>query len=107
MPRYRKPSGWGYVYIIKSSNGLHKIGLSVNIRRRLKQLQRAYAPEQLRLVRQIETDSMMNTERQLHNILSRRHVHGEWFALTPEDFRWVDLIEQNIQAYLNDLRQEL
>jgi len=100
----RKINTWGYVYIIRSSNGLYKIGLSHNVQLRISQHQKAHSDEVLQLIRVIETDNMMHTEQQLHNIFDRKRVHGEWFALSEDDFQYVDLIERNIQAYIDDIR---
>ena len=104
MPKYKRPSSWGYVYIIKSDTGLYKIGLTTHPKRRLEELQKAYYPERLRFDRLIETDNMMATERQLHNIFARKHVLGEWFALSEKDFDLVDRVAENIRIYLDDLR---
>lgn len=95
---------WGYVYIIRSSNGLHKIGVAKDVNRRLKEHQRAHPSEQLDLIRTIETDNMMSTERFLHGLLDKRRVQGEWFALEPGDFAMVDLAERNIKSYIDEIR---
>ena len=100
----RRASTWGYVNIIKSSNGLYKIGLACNVQRRLREHQKAHPGEKLELIRVIETDNMLWTERQLHSIFDRKRAHGEWFALNKADFRYVDKIEQSILAYIDDIR---
>ena len=105
MSKYPKPSSWGYVYVIKSSSGLCKIGLTSDVHRRLAELRRDYPSESLVVARVIETDNMMWTERQLHSLFSRRHVHGEWFALMESDFDWIDLIERDIKRYLDLFRE--
>jgi len=109
MPRYRKKTrhaatSWGYVYVIKSSNGLYKIGLSKEPERRIKQLRKDYPNQELSIVRVIETDNMLATEYQLHCIYEKQKVCGEWFDLEPKDFKWIDRIERNIQAYIDTLR---
>ncbi len=95
---------WGFVYIIHSDSGLHKIGLSKHPQKRLAEHRCNYPDEILEMIRTIETEDMRHTERQLHNIFSRRHVTGEWFALQDSDFAMVDLIERNIKAYIEELR---
>lgn len=99
-----RATGWGFVYFIKSSTGLYKIGLAVDIERRFRELSIEYSSEDLELVRTIETENMMHTEQRFHNIFSKKRQHGEWFALESKDFALVDTIEEGIKAYLDDIR---
>lgn len=76
------------VYIIESTSGHYKIGISRNPKNRLKQLKMTQGPYKYSLAffwwcgsreeaRFIESD--------LHRIHGKRRVNGEWFELTAND----------------------
>jgi hypothetical protein len=74
-----------YVYFIQSGYDKKppiKIGVAVNIERRLNALQTAN-PEKLSLIASIECKNRaeaFNIESYLHNELKNRKIRGEWFT---------------------------
>lgn len=81
-PSPPKPPKPGYVYLMHSENGLHKIGASITPESRLKSLQREF-PIQIKLVSYFWANDYMDTEADLHEIFKEFHLGNEWFDL-PE-----------------------
>lgn len=82
----RRGNGEGCVYVLKAADGLHKIGSSTRLHKRIESLNTAHAkPLQLILVIPTIQHTHHILESTLHNRLADRHVRGEWFALTPSD----------------------
>lgn len=74
-----------YVYVIKSTSGHYKIGLSDDPHRRLKQLKKTQGPYEYSLMVHISfpsRDSARRAERSIHNALDEWRVNGEWFSLS-------------------------
>lgn len=76
--------GEGYVYFIRASNGLIKIGHAKNPRVRLNQC-KTDSPLPLEILFVIRSENRWGLESRLHEVFSARHSHGEWFALTAAD----------------------
>ena len=74
-----------YLYLMRHSNGLTKIGRSVNPRTREKTLQ-AEDPR-LRLIFKAKDCGYL--ERGLHSRFAELRKRGEWFDLTEEQVRWI------------------
>ncbi len=72
-----------YVYFIKASNGLTKIGCTNNINGRLSSL-RISSPLPLELYYFIETEYARAAERYFHDLYRKYRKHGEWFLLDEE-----------------------
>lgn len=72
------------VYIVVSSNGLFKIGISSQVKTRIQQL-KSSSPVECELLAVLETQDAGVTEKLLHNKYSLLCVRGEWFALTKKD----------------------
>ena len=77
----------GYVYVVESNLGTHKIGQSVDPEGRLLCLQRQRPLQKLRILYAIPTSHMSRLEIALHTrYAARRIVRGaEWFVLTDDD----------------------
>lgn len=73
-----------FVYLISSATGLYKIGRSVDVPRRLDDLQRG-SPVQLEIVCAVEADNAVETELLYHRRFASKRVRGEWFALNGTD----------------------
>jgi excisionase family DNA binding protein len=73
----------GFVYILKADNGLCKIGMCINLKQRLKQIDAA-VPSILELFGFIETLESRNLEAKIHRRYSSKRVKGEWFNLEDE-----------------------
>ena len=76
-------------FIAENENGNYgnlrvKIGISVNIHKRIGQLQTG-SPYELKLMGWIETDNDRVLEKQLHQKYSSANTHREWFALDASD----------------------
>lgn len=86
-PRYPKgrPS---YLYVIEGG-GLVKLGRSLNVKRRVRDLQRA-SPTPLQLLAVIP--ETMLSEEDAHERWSELRQHGEWFEPTPELRGWIDRV---------------
>lgn len=88
----------GYVYLLYDSiNQMHKIGVSMNIQRRLKQLQTGN-PTDLQLVSYFQSDQPFKIEQMLHNKLKQKRFNNEWFVLDKND---VDTFFENCQRQQN------
>jgi len=71
------------VYVVRCES-YHKIGISDNIHRRLKQLDAA-SPFELELIHVIRSPFARELEKELHDRYSAKRVKGEWFELEPRD----------------------
>lgn len=80
----RTRRGAGYVYFIRASNGLVKIGCAVNPRKRFVSC-RTDSPLPLEMLFVVRSANASSLEGRLHEAFSARHSHGEWFALTEAD----------------------
>lgn len=80
--RSRRTPTRGYVYLMAGSNGLHKIGASINPQKRLKAIRRRYSPLSISILHTIKADDQFAAERRLHKRFEHCNSHGEWFELT-------------------------
>jgi len=88
----QQASSQSYIYIIQAENGLCKIGISTNPKRRLSTLQTG-SPVSLKLIFQFEGN--YDTEEQLHNMFAHKQQHGEWFRLSNDDLASIaEIIEE-------------
>ncbi|KRN31137.1 GIY-YIG nuclease family protein [Liquorilactobacillus mali] len=85
--RLNKVTSQGYVYFLKSKNGLVKIGCTSNLGRRIKAIQ-AMNPEKLVLIGKIKTSKWYQLENEIHNFFKKYLIHGEWY----------DIKENNLMA---------
>jgi len=79
----------GYIYVIGNDElGLFKIGFSRNhpAEGRLRHLQ-VGSPVILRLVTSIYVENAPKEEARLHEQFVEKHVHYEWYRLSPEDLK--------------------
>lgn len=72
-----------YLYIIKC-NQFYKIGITNNVKKRLKDLQSGN-PYILELIGSFEVKNPRLAESVFHNLLSRKNVVNEWFELNTEE----------------------
>jgi predicted GIY-YIG superfamily endonuclease len=78
---------WGYVYLMRSGNGYHKIGITKNIKNRLYGV-RVQFPIAIDVIHYIASEDYRNVERFLHNKYSSKRVQHEWFSLNEKDISW-------------------
>ncbi len=87
--RVAKP---GYIYLIRASNDLYKIGRSINVANRLRNLQTSSATP-LTLVHSFPSDDMEQAESRLHTEFAYARTHGEWFLLSVDDVNYITSLE--------------
>jgi hypothetical protein len=73
------------VYLLESA-GYHKIGLTINLKNRLKQLSTGI-PHAIRVVHTIPTENTVVLENYWHRRFRKQRTKGEWFKLSEEDVR--------------------
>jgi len=81
---------YGYVYIIKASNGLCKIGMACTSPQFRLQRLSGMSPCKLELI--FATDEIREPsvlESTLHKCLDSKRSHGEWFHLTEVDIQYI------------------
>lgn len=72
------------IYIITWPSGPVKVGVSMDIRRRLCHLQTASPyPLEIAYAGQIDGDAK-SLERRVHGFLYEHHMTGEWFNVAPD-----------------------
>ncbi len=81
----------GFVYLIKSTEGIYKIGLATIPDRRMYQLQRK-SPYQLEFDYLIKTTNCRALEAELHAHFFDKRVRNEWFDLDEKDVEYVKSI---------------
>jgi T5orf172 domain. len=84
-----------YIYFIQADNNLIKIGITNNLRTRIRTLCNQNACK-LSLLGVIECDSFEN-ERALHDKFAKHRLHGEWFSPNEEILEYIDNIDYNIK----------
>ncbi len=65
--------------------GLHKIGRTINVERRAKQLSANHPTADVEMIHAIQTDDPHGVEAYWHNRFADKRVQGEWFALNDDD----------------------
>lgn len=78
----------GYVYLIQSPTGKHKIGRTVNPADRMKTFT-VKLPFEVAYVCVIATEDMYALERTLHRKFKNQRVNGEWFDLSADDIEYI------------------
>lgn len=82
--RQSQQQAGGYVYVIATDQGAHKIGMAVDVAKRVKDLA-GMVPHPIEVVVSIATDDRRLLEQRLHECFADRRLRGEWFALTETD----------------------
>lgn len=82
-----RQDGEGFVYLMKRDDGCHKIGLSGNPDRRLKQIQRDFPTAVL--IHTLKTDDMRQAESYMHQEFAAHRKDGEWFDLSPDQVQTI------------------
>lgn len=72
--------GAGYIYLLRSDNGYYKIGKTVDIDKRVKEITREY-PVFIQRIHYFKTGQMTKVESFLHKLFSEFKLQGEWFRL--------------------------
>jgi len=95
-----------YVYLIRAQeNGMYKIGISKDPKKRIKQLQTG-SNEDLVLIESYPTEYPTKIEIALHNKFSTSKKRGEWFSLgIAEEVDFIsecDKIQKNIEYLVKE-----
>ncbi len=77
----------GFVYLLESSIGLYKIGMAKNVDKRMAAF--SGLPFEVSLICSIEAHNMRHLEKALHYKYAEKWVRAEWFALTPDDVKYI------------------
>ena len=86
------PRGYyGFVYLMQSSNGYHKVGITTDIKKRLNGIRRLF-PVKIDIVHHIASNDYRNVERFIHKKFASKRVQHEWFNLEDGDVRWFKLL---------------
>lgn len=82
----------GFVYLIKSDTGFHKIGYAADLEKRLYRI--AWdAPFEVKLINSIYTEDAPELESNLHQMFRYKRVAGEWFALSSKDLAYIESVK--------------
>jgi hypothetical protein len=92
--RVKKPSKHTHLYVL-AAGGLHKIGVTNNIDKRIKTLQTGN-PNIITLEYLDERKNPHKAEKYLHQIFQSNRVHGEWFEGLS-----VDVIRRKLLLFLD------
>lgn len=85
-----------YVYIVQN-NGLCKIGMTDNVKKRLKQF-RIGNPTEFTVIALYEHDNPLILEQALHHKFYKKNMNGEWFNLESGDIEQIDKICEVLDA---------
>ena len=85
--RQRKTKA-GYVYLMRSANGLYKIGRSKNTKKRKAELNRQF-PIQIGIIHLVLCRDYCKAEKDLHRKYRQKRVESEWFNLSAQDVAWL------------------
>lgn len=86
----------GYVYLLRiPETGVYKIGVSIDVEKRIKQLQTGNT-EEITLVNKFYSNYPYKIESNLHRRYGVQAIKGEWFYLEQKD---VDTFIQNCTTY--------
>ena len=90
---------------MKSVDSLYKIGVYINPKRRVKEIQTGNS-NKVELVCEYETDKPYLIEKVLHNRYSHLLEHGEWYVLSLEDEIEFNNNCKKIEENLNFLKKK-
>ncbi len=90
-----KESSYGYVYLLKSKYG-YKIGCTMKLSERMNHFG-VLLPFKYIVDSIIKTKEYTQLERTLHKLLSHKRLNGEWFKLTKQDLKEIDVVLANMK----------
>lgn len=96
------------VYIIESTSGHYKIGISSDVQRRLKELQKTQGPYLYDIAYYwvcSSRDEARFIEGYLHRAYDHKRVNGEWFELSARDL--IDLGHNLIEMARDRYRESV
>lgn len=75
----------GYVYLLKAENGLYKIGRSRTPDVRIRDITKAVAPFDIKIIHTAFYPDCYKAESDLHKLFREKRRRGEWFELSNEE----------------------
>lgn len=93
VPVYKPKRLDGFVYLIRSHDGLYKIGRTNNLANRLHEY-RVHWSSEVHFDHTITCQDSYKAERILHQRYADKRVRGEWFALTADDVETIKSIKE-------------
>jgi hypothetical protein len=78
----------GFVYLLSSSVGIHKIGMAKDVSKRMGDFNRTI-PIETKCIHHIPTSDKRLAEKYLHDKFAKQRVKYEWFELTQEQVDWI------------------
>lgn len=87
----------GYVYFIRSGDGLLKIGRTSNVEQRFQTIKTS-CPTGAELVGYIQTNDQLGLEKKLHDTFADCRKNGEWFDLDTSEL---------LDTYLSFMKEEI
>lgn len=100
IKKYNEPHQPDKVYLLKSDNGIYKIGYSNNVDRRVDQLNRQL-PIEVREVFSIECEQAKIAESYLHGYFNDKRLAGEWFIFDAKDVQSFEVQARKIVKRLS------
>jgi predicted GIY-YIG superfamily endonuclease len=93
--KVKKSKSKKVVYIIttKEFNGIYKIGIAHDVRKRIKALQTG-CPYQLYAVGCYKVRKPATVEKMIHLVLYKKRIRGEWFKLLEVDLVYINTFMQ-------------
>lgn len=89
MKNYNRP---GYVYAIRrESDGATKVGIALNPTNRLYKIRQQHRGDDVSLVNAWFVQDMGGEEARVHGLFQQKKVIGEWFSLTEDDIKSIEL----------------
>ena len=85
----------GYVYLLRDTAGMYKIGLSKDVPSRVRNIQRRH-PRPITIVHTVASKYTHHLEHALHHRFHHRHAYGEWFHLSADDAAFVCGLADNL-----------
>lgn len=82
----------GFVYLLKSSNGYHKIGKAKSVNDRLSSWKRFF-PVEIKLVCYVACHDRAKVENLLHKKYWKKRSEREWYKLDKEDVAWIKALK--------------
>jgi len=89
----------GYIYLMQADNGYHKIGRTINLETRNKNLMREY-PLEIKIVHSFFCRNCVKAEKRLLGMFSEKRLQGEWFSLEQQDIEFITSITDEIAQTL-------
>jgi len=75
-----------YIYLLEDEHGYYKIGITIDIKQRMKGLSTGSSSEHI-LISSFKTSHNRKLETALKNFYNHKNKKGEWFELSNDDVK--------------------